>query len=388
MQKIPYNDVLTAAHWSVALAVSNDGVNFTKVGQIITSSEKKDTTATDMRGLGDVSVCPDRLNTFLYAYYTDLSPQPKRTAQIGLARSKISSGGRPGTWYKFYNGSFDENGIGGKEFPAIPDAFHPNVTYIKSLDKYLMFHNVARWTEHQQGKAVESGMYFCYSADGIKWSDRQKLFTALDVPLVGKEYAAHPYFLLQKATAFSATGWLIYTYSPQWGETLPNVPHFMVRRRIQLKLSDDPSTRHKGSKATGSEGATVEQKGCPADAVAFGGHHYKVVWEPLSWTEAKEACTRMGGRLACIETDEEKTFLAELKGSGKVVWVGAQRVSPDTWEWLNGKSFDPSKMGRKAPPECDFVALHKKQTLHSRPVSGHDDRYPVKDIQGYICEWE
>lgn len=71
--------------------------------------------------------------------------------------------------------------------------------------------------------------------------------------------------------------------------------------------------------------ARPESKPYPSDAVPFEGRYFKVVWDELSWPEAEEACRRLGGRLACAETEEQQAFLANLKGEGKVVWVGAYR---------------------------------------------------------------
>lgn len=250
MEKIPYNATLTCALWSVGLAVSVDGgITLTKIGQVLASKEAKNPKATDMRGIGDVSVCPDHTNKYLYAYYTDLSPQPKRYARVCMARSRISDGGRPGTWRKYYETDFKEPGLGGLESDILENAVHPNVTFIRSLGKYVMFFNVTRWEEHVNNKADISGIYFCHSDDGIKWSERRRLFSALDVPLEGKEYTAHPYFLLQQSTASMATGWLVYTHSPHWGNE-PNVPHYLVRRSVRLTLEKDDSPDRATATAT------------------------------------------------------------------------------------------------------------------------------------------
>lgn len=128
------------------------------------------------------------------------------------------------------------------------------------------------------------------------------------------------------------------------------------------------------------------QRSYPADAVAFGKHHYKVIWERLSWDQAKLSCNRMGGHLAYIESAEEKAFLANLKGNGKVVWLGGQRVGPNKWQWINGKAIEPKP--KEPPTGYDYVAFTVGSSLNARPLDGHAASFQVKDIQGYICEWE
>lgn len=126
----------------------------------------------------------------------------------------------------------------------------------------------------------------------------------------------------------------------------------------------------------------------PSDAVPFGGHHYKVFWQRLTWTEAKDACVRQGGHLACIESAQEKAFLAALKGNGKTAWVGARRSSK-TWMWINGKQLNKADLKDPAPPpRFDYVAFHATTSLNARPLNGHVPTFVVKDIQGYICEWD
>ena len=211
------------------------------------------------------------------------------------------------------------------------------------------------------------------SDDGVHWGETIQVFPSHTAMAPGRENAIHPTLVIESSTKSVLRGSLIYGYTPKW----PDVPHHMARRTIVVSRPAKPPVAE----------ARPREK-IPEDAVAFANHHYKVFWERKTWTEAKEACTQKGGHLACAGTDERKAFLAGLKGKDKVVWVGAQRVDSGTWRWLDGTAFDSSELGRRSPPQCDYVAIHKKGIYHSRPVGGHDDRYPVKDVEGYICEWD
>lgn len=162
-------------------------------------------------------------------------------------------------------------------------------------------------------------------------------------------------------------------------------------RQNELAALDATSPKADGTvAASGPPAAKRKTKArYPRDAVEFEGHHYKVIWVRATWSAAYAACSAMGGRLACVDTAGEKAFLANLKGHGKVVWVGAQRVAPDAWKWIDGRILDVAELKDHTPPRgYDFVAFHASDGLNARPLHGHVAGFPVKDIQGFICEWE
>jgi hypothetical protein len=236
---------------SVGLAVSNEGQTFTKVGQILTGSLPKQETGSSAQGIGDVSVCPDHTNTYLYAYYTDWTRVGKRPVQIGLARCKIADEGKPGSWYKYARGGFTEPGLGGKDTPvfkgptAFPcDAWAPHVTYFKTLKKYVIFFNVTAYSDQQQPRASQSGVYFACSDDGIEWSESELVFAMHCIPYNDREIVMHPGLYVQRETDKKVTGKLIYSYSPRFGTAPPRVPHHMAWRPVSISnLGDSEQKR-------------------------------------------------------------------------------------------------------------------------------------------------
>jgi len=106
---------------TIALAVSRDGgANFTKVGPILTGLPEDPHWKGTAQGNADVSVTVDDTGKWLYAYYTEHSRRDpangrQRSVITCMARSAVSDGGRPGTWKKYYNGSFSEPGLGGRD---------------------------------------------------------------------------------------------------------------------------------------------------------------------------------------------------------------------------------------------------------------------------------
>lgn len=234
---------------SMALAVStDDGRTFKKLGQIVTGSVPKNPQADASKGgsgqgVGDASLCPSADGQYLFMYYMDLSRVHNRGCQACMARCKVSDGGQPGTWWKYHDGSFEEKGLGGKDTPVVTmesmkgDAISPSVTYVAGLKKYVMVFGGNVYADIQARKATTSGIYCSTSDDGITWAEPALLFTGLPIPIPSAEFAARPGLVLDDATQQKVTGWLYYAYSPRWGHTEQEPPHYMVGRPILLQPS-------------------------------------------------------------------------------------------------------------------------------------------------------
>ena len=128
--------------------------------------------------------------------------------------------------------------------------------------------------------------------------------------------------------------------------------------------------------------------GCPSDALAFGGHHYKVFDHDGTWHEAKARCEAMGGRLACIETEAEQRFIAGL-ADGRYLSIGAtDEAEEDHWAWINGSPFaftswldgQPNNYGG----EENYLATYDGGDWVDVAVEGHEFWMPT----GFICEWD
>lgn len=243
MPKPAYNPDLKGAYWTVALAVSKDGgQSFAKIGPILTCSITKDKATRETQGVATPSIVNDPTNTYLYAYYTDLTRRKDRfSGSIALARSRISDGGRPGTWFKYHRGEFSEKGLGGEESPVVEppprlpsDIVDPHVTWIPAWKKYVMFCTVNAYGDFEKKKAEQGGIFYCSSDDGIKWTEPKRLIVAHAVPFLDREYVAHPCLHVEKVESDKATGWLFYCYSPRWGTAAPRQPHHLARRAVTL----------------------------------------------------------------------------------------------------------------------------------------------------------
>jgi hypothetical protein len=247
MPKVPGNDV-QGFYASMGLAVfSDDGRSFNKLGQILTGSLPKDP-KTDVgrggaaQGVGDASLCLGADGKYLFMYYMDLSRVDDRGCQVCMARCESSDGGRPGKWRKFYDGKFEEKGLGGRDTPVVKmknkyeDAISPNVTYVAGLKKYVMVFGGIVYADIPVKKAKTSGIYCTTSDDGVEWANPVLLFTGLPIPLPNAELAARPGLVLNDTRQRLVTGWLYYAYSPKWGHTEKEPPHYMAGRPVRLRV--------------------------------------------------------------------------------------------------------------------------------------------------------
>ena len=229
---------------SVGLAVSkDDGMTFAKLGPVITSHLPKNLNGPRDQGCGEVCICLDKSGRYLYAYYTEHSKINKRGVQICMARCLVNDMGRPGTWKKFYEGSFSQPGIGGKDTLIVTaqdigaDAIFPHVTYSEMLQKYVMILNINAYIEYTKGiKPEKSGIYVTFSDDGIQWSKPVKLITIYSIPLIDEEMGCHPTLIWSHTDNASAIGWLYYSYSERWGHRGGQKSHYMVGHPITFTI--------------------------------------------------------------------------------------------------------------------------------------------------------
>ncbi len=269
LPKTSINPDINGAYWSIALVISKDnGNSFQKLGQVLTSGVTKKDMKWEMQGIGDVCMIADPTETYLLAYFTDLTRRKgNETARIGLARCRIADGGRPGKWFKYRDGDFKEKGLGGensavvdppKGFPS--EVINPRVTYLPPWKKYLMVCNVVANGEDGKKKVEKGGIYFSHSDDGIKWTEPKVLVIGQPIPYQDSEYVSHPSLLFENVTSNSAEGWLLYCYSPRWGTQAPRQPHHLARRPISFTVAETPQADDKPL-AFSAVSLTIDQEG-------------------------------------------------------------------------------------------------------------------------------
>ncbi len=230
---------------SIGVAESEDeGNSWTKKGQVIKSAKPKewaDWGTQSIRGAGSPAAVIDPSGRYVFLYYTAFSGMTGGYAQICMARSELSKGPPlPDNWEKFYNGTFSEAGIGGKE-TAIVDShsehaatLNAHVIYSNRLKKYILTFNVNRLAEEDGGlPPTKSGIYIELSDDGIKWPGPAKIIHAYAMREIGVSISIEPTIVLDSEEGLA--GWLLYAYTPKYTNgALAGTPLYLVGRRIEF----------------------------------------------------------------------------------------------------------------------------------------------------------
>ena len=131
-------------------------------------------------------------------------------------------------------------------------------------------------------------------------------------------------------------------------------------------------------------------------------HSYQVIKDNVSWTKAAAACTRLGGHLAIINTEEEFNEITQLCDAQGLtyVWVGAHRVG-GIEKWENGSDLtdgfvrwargEPTYIDRNDQVAEDYIMLWKNNDTwvynDNRDDPYADYPYMFDGIIGYVCEF-
>jgi hypothetical protein len=126
----------------------------------------------------------------------------------------------------------------------------------------------------------------------------------------------------------------------------------------------------------------------PSDATAFGGHWYKAFDEKVCWHTAQAACERMGGYLACIESNAEQAFIAKL-ADGRYLYLGAQDEDKEfEFVWVNGARWDFAAWLNGQPNDYGGNERYLATYDGGEWVDVADEGDGFWMPTGFICEWE
>ena len=115
------------------------------------------------------------------------------------------------------------------------------------------------------------------------------------------------------------------------------------------------------------------------------GHYYKWVASNGGWTAAKAGAEAMGGYLATVTSDAERTWLdSYIRPANTTCCIGGTDESVEgTWTWLTGESWsytywnggEPNNSGNE-----DYVMVNNNGTWNDIPGN--------YNLSGYIVEWD
>jgi hypothetical protein len=222
-------------HKSVAYAESYDnGATFIKPNypnnQVITTPSQY--ANPDQDDEGDHRVI--RVGDYLYMYFI-----PSRDWQVRVARSLVSDGGKPGTWWKYYNGNFSQPGLGGDSSPIDPTGALSRswISFSSYLNSYMGYsYNVRQYSVRADkfaglGFTVSSNglngwtafPYLVLSSEGEYWSRNANSRELVEYPSMVSTYG--------NDNSVGDMFWLYYMYLNP-GEDFDK--RYLVRRQVRL----------------------------------------------------------------------------------------------------------------------------------------------------------
>lgn len=115
---------------------------------------------------------------------------------------------------------------------------------------------------------------------------------------------------------------------------------------------------------------------------------------PVSWSEAKIACEKMGGHLVTVTTVAEETVIASLcDGAPRLgYWIGAtDEENEGTWKWVTGETWSYTCWSAtdSQPDNSTANDSNGEDYIEFRlSYSGWNDVHNSALDRGFICEFE
>jgi hypothetical protein len=212
----------------IALARSTDeGVTWTRVGPVISGP---DTMAPSYPGIAQPGISePGAIvaNGYMYMFYNycpNDTSEPGAPSVIQVARAQVSGDGAPGTWTKYFNGSFGVSaGLGGQGSTIVATGGTSGCTrpvqvwpaYSNYLKQWVLF------------CLANEGWFFSTSSDLVTWSAPMKFLDMLmwrDCKPMDLNYILVTPGL--PGGVIDRTGLVVYASTPSHGGGCPTmVPH-------------------------------------------------------------------------------------------------------------------------------------------------------------------
>jgi hypothetical protein len=215
---------------TVCLARSHDnGLTWQRQGGIITGTQPKPSGTPPRPALGAGNPSAIAADGYIYVFYVNLG-YDSGPDQTHVARAPVASDGRPGSWEKWYQGSFSQPGLGGQSTPVMPLA-PPAVKTVWAANGIVSYNVYFHAYLNVFQTAI--GFYYATSPDLLHWTVRGQLFGFghnEDAPKRGQLWYSYPSFFTPGDPNDRTTGQSGYLYyaKARWGIE----PHTMYRRKL------------------------------------------------------------------------------------------------------------------------------------------------------------
>ena len=178
------------------------------------------------------------------------------------------------------------------------------------------------------------------------------------------------------------------SYDEEKKQIYAEVEHFSVYAVINKKIYY--------SSFTSILESTVEMP----EYSTYNSNYYAVINASMSWTDAMEYCSSLGGHLVTIQDEDEQNFIESLIGDApakNTYWIGLTGEN-NHYSWVTSEPLDYENWANGEPNNIKETAVH----LYAKGLSeqyigrwndtynkydGADTYYSYKNC-GIICEWE
>lgn len=200
----------------VALAASTDnGLTWTRKGIVISGSDPKPANPKPGANGADQSGAIVA-NGYIYDFYPYFPSNSNDGPNIQVARASLTSDGAPGTWTKYYNGSFgSQPGIGGLGSRVIPNTSacmrpaQPWLTFSTYLNEYVMVF------------VCQQGWFFTTSTDLVTWNTPIQFFNSPAPEFSNDQETDENVSLVtlgNPGQVIGQTGYVLYASTSAWGK--------------------------------------------------------------------------------------------------------------------------------------------------------------------------
>ena len=211
------------------------------------------------------------------------------------------------------------------------------------------------------------------------------------------------------------------SYSPEQTEGFSNGDSINIHASYDTSIAEELGVEVTGTFRSIEVSGLEDLPDYLNGAVEHNGHYYKLVDDPMYWTQAKAACEQQNGHLATVLDADEQAFIESLveKGGLYHYWLGAcDAASEGDWRWVTGERVplpgesgyqnwcgnQPNNIEAYEEVGQDYMELQKTRgdqgageymTWTDIGDSGEASEiffgppdYNETKYYGYICEWD
>ena len=224
--------------WALGLAYSaDDGASFTKLGKIITTKIQEP----DPNN-GNITGVPYFIkDNYFYIYYRENPGIFGFTyGSVCVARALVSDvinaakNGSVTTWHKYYNGAWNELGLGGNATDVFPlDVFHNYIVhgdaaYCTYNQKYVM----SGYTDLHG-----NGIWISFSNDGLSWEQPTYIQHGSSSNISLSPYETIVNIDGQDNGVVGQNFYIYYTFSQNWTDPPNHYMKHVFRQKVTLNLA-------------------------------------------------------------------------------------------------------------------------------------------------------